>query len=113
MVFNPRPFHLQSPDPKALENPQCNLLNVPQPVGMLNIIVPSLDSIQHDHCYYSPQEERTITTQELKPNPPLPNNIVLQEERIIEEDTIRTLTLTTDERNKLEESTRTQSATSQ
>ena len=99
MVFDPRPLNLRSPDPKALE--------------ILNIIVPSLDSIQHDHCYYSLREERTKITQELKSDLPLSENILLEEKRITKEDIIRRLTLTMDERNKLEESTREQSATSQ
>ena len=37
MVFDPRPCNKRSPGPHALEGLRCNLLNISQPVGLLNI----------------------------------------------------------------------------
>ena len=53
MVFDPRPSNERLSDPKALERLRCDLLGLAQPVGFLNIIIPSTEAIIHDHCYAS------------------------------------------------------------
>ena len=53
MIYDPRPSHLRVADPQALEDLRCNLLQINKPCGYLNVILPSLKKIQHDHCYYA------------------------------------------------------------
>ena len=54
MVFDPRPLSLKQADPVALETLRCDLLSLGQPSGLLSVIVPSTEKIDHDHCYCSP-----------------------------------------------------------
>ena len=94
MVFDPCPFNRQSSDPNALENLRCNLLNISQPVGLLNIIVPSLDKIEHDHCYSLLQQTHTTIHEELNSVPQLPNCIVIDKKVITQEGITHKLKLT-------------------
>ena len=51
MVFDPRPPSLREPDPQALEDLRCDLLNLGQPCGLLSAIIPSAGKVEHDHRY--------------------------------------------------------------
>lgn len=51
MVFDPRPSKFQTPTPQNLEELCCNLLMFENPLAFLNILLASLEKINHDHCY--------------------------------------------------------------
>ena len=40
----------------AFENLRCDLLSLNQPCSLLNIIIPSVTKVDHDHCYYRTTE---------------------------------------------------------
>ena len=52
VVFDPRPPSLRTLHPMAIENLRCDLQQINKPCGLLNIIIPSLTKIEHDHGNY-------------------------------------------------------------
>ena len=50
-MFDPRPLHFRKPDLNAMENLRCDLLAINKPCGFLNLLVPSVEKISHDHSY--------------------------------------------------------------
>ena len=53
VMIDPCPTSLREVDTsQSLERLRCDLLNLHQPCGLLNIIVPSIEKIEHDHCYH-------------------------------------------------------------
>ena len=55
-VYDPRPMDLRAPDPVLLEDLRCDLINLGQPCGFLNLLLPSVEKIEHDHCYCSTEQ---------------------------------------------------------
>ena len=52
VVFDPRPSSYHDLDIKAyIEKLRCDLQDLNQPCGFLNILIPDPTKIQHDHCY--------------------------------------------------------------
>ena len=51
MVYDPHPVKFQTTNPQALEELCCNLLKLENAPAFLNIVMPSLSKISHDHCY--------------------------------------------------------------
>lgn len=49
MVFDPCVPSLRKPDPQALEDLRCDLLNLGQPCELLSVIIPSAAKVEHDH----------------------------------------------------------------
>ena len=52
VVFDPRPPSLRNLHPMAIEKLRCDLQQINNPCGLLNIIIPSLTKIEHDHSNY-------------------------------------------------------------
>ena len=50
-VFDPRPEHLRTLDPKVSEHLRCSLLSVNKSCAFLHILVPDVEKIHHDHSY--------------------------------------------------------------
>ena len=52
VIFDPRPPHLRGIDTfSRIERLRCDLQDLQQPCGFLNIIIPSTEKVQHDHTY--------------------------------------------------------------
>ncbi len=52
VVFDPHPSSYHDLDPKVyIEKLTCDLQDLNQPCGFLNILNPDSTKIQHDHCY--------------------------------------------------------------
>lgn len=57
-TFDPRQPDDRKLGSEALEKLRCDLLSLNQPCAFLNILVPSVEKIRHDHTYSkSPDEE--------------------------------------------------------
>ena len=117
-IFDPRPTSLrESNSSQALERLRCDLLDLHQPCGLLNILVPSLLKIEHNHCYHqSRQVDNVIVscTNNSNKNNNLPSDeafpVHLEEETKTAEEILEDLHLTPAERLSLEEETRCQSS---
>jgi hypothetical protein len=86
----------------ATERLRGELLDVNKPCGMLSIIVPSVNKIQHDHCYCSSEGENNASTSlrasnEANDNFSLTSFMQLNEMNITQEDILENLQLTTNE----------------
>jgi len=49
--FDPRPLHMRSPDPDAVDRLRADLLLLGQPSALLTILVPTVEKALHDHTY--------------------------------------------------------------
>ena len=52
--YDPRPPEHHRVSLEAVEKLRCDLLSLNQPCAFLDILVPSVDKIQHNHCYALP-----------------------------------------------------------
>ena len=115
MVFDPRPLKFQSFNQQNLEELRCNLLMLEKPPAFLNVLVPSVEKINHDHCYYQKGDDILDSNNEISviANEPIQSSsmdCIFIEPTISPEDTIlETLFLTAEERDTLESTTRKQS----
>lgn len=116
MVFDPRPLKFQTSSQQNLEELRCNLLMLEKPPAFLNILLPSLEKINHDHCYCqkgndisdSSNNEMSVIANE--PIQSSSMDCIFIEPTISPEKTIlETLVLTAEERDTLELTTRKQS----
>ena len=57
--FDPRPEALRTTDPTALENLRCRLLQLDKPCSFMQLLIPSVDKIEHDHSYYNNSDTST------------------------------------------------------
>ena len=64
-MFDLRQPHQCTLDTTAVETLRCNLLSLNQPCAFLNILVPSLDKITHNHTYSAARDEEVEMTSEL------------------------------------------------
>ena len=110
MVFDPRPLHLRGgPSHQAIENLRCDLLQIDQSSGLLNLPISSNEKIALDHNYYSklrskhPCEENVLCSPDELP-------IVMGTKTFTAEDVLDSLSLSEEERLELEKKTRNQSA---
>ena len=122
VVFDPRPPSLRNLHPMAIENLRCDLQQINKPCGLLNIIIPSLTKIEHDHGNYCTSqlenEEGGASTSAAVPsvsnqNTSLLTSSALVEKNMTQEDVLESLSLTSGERIALEKQTRKQSNSSQ
>ena len=60
-VFDPRPLPLRHGSSTAWEELRCDLINLPQQRALTNILIPSVEKNQLDHCY------TTLTDQDKSP----------------------------------------------
>ena len=105
----------------ALEKLRCDLLSLNRPCGLLNIIIPSLTKINHDHSYHKPSENadgHLLSLSAANSNSNNSNNSscnlsVLKERMITEEELLESFHLTSEERLLLEKDTRSQSSCSE
>ena len=118
VVFDPRPTSLRDLNPLvALEKLRCDLLSLNQPCGLLNIIIPSVTKINHDHSYYRPTENVNWQSDNLSVNTNMNNStsfedfafVDLEEKIVTAEEVLEGLRLTPEERLLLERDTRSQS----
>ena len=108
MVFDPRPLHLRQPDPEAIEKLRCDLLAINKPCAFLNIIVPSVEKVLHDHTYSSQSGSKPVRTESIYTGNS--GKLTVSEKSRGAEDILQDLCLDTDERQVLEENTRAQSS---
>lgn len=105
--FDPRPVSLRHPDPKALEKLRTTLVNLGQPCALLSIIVPCVESIEHDHSYLKHREvyiDFPVERKIIRESCPFS-----QEELLRQYEEIRKqLQITSYERNRIELATRQQ-----
>ena len=115
MVFDPRPLKFQTLNQQSLEELRCNLLMLKNPPAFLNILLPSVEKIKHDHCYCQKGDDILDSNNEISviANEPIQSSSVdciFIEPTISPEETIlKTLFLTAEERDALESTTRKQS----
>ena len=116
MVYDPCPVKFQITNPQALEELLCNLLKLENAPAFLNIVMPSLSKINHDHCYCKVTRETSdddSTEASVETNEPVPsscaNFIDIQPVESPEETILEQIILTADERVTLELNTGTQS----
>ena len=69
-MFDPRQPHQRTLDTTAVETLCCDLLSLNQPCAFLDILVPSLDKITHDHTYslLSGDKEVEMTSELAEPS---------------------------------------------
>ena len=69
-TFDPRQPHQRTFDTAAVETLRCDLLSLNQPCAFLDILVPPLDKITHDHTYSLPsgEEEMEMTSELAEPS---------------------------------------------
>ena len=112
MVFDPRPLKFQTFNQQNLEELCCSLLMLEKSLAFLNILLPSVEKIKHDHCYCQKGDDILDSNNEISviANEPIQSNsmdCIFIEPTISPEDTIlRTLFLTAEERDTLESTTR-------
>jgi len=108
VIFDPRPLKFRTHCPQRLEELHCNLLKVEKLPSFLNVILPSADKTQHDHCYCITNEvsdvdpngneecdNDTVTTVP-------PNQLFVIPAVSIEQNILEKLILTVEERESLE-----------
>ena len=89
-----------------IERLRCDLQ---QPCGLLNIIIPSTEKVQHDHTYSIDQGKGRSTL-----SPPAYDSAVVcvHVEKTTEDDILAALHVTAEERQAIENDTRKQSSSS-
>ena len=102
----------------AIEKLRCDLQQINKSCGLLNIIIPSLTKIEHDHSNYccTSQLENEAGDASTSAAIPVVNNqntslltsSALVEKNMTQEDVLESLSLTSDERIALEKQTRRQ-----
>ena len=113
-VFDPRPLKFRTPCPQRLEELRCNLLKLEKLPSFLNVILPSVDKIQHDHCYCIRSDE--VSDIDLNGNEECDNDTAASPNQLfvipavaVEQNMLEKLILTAEERDSLESCTRQQS----
>lgn len=107
VIFDPRPQSLREPDPIALEDLRCDLISLGMPCGLLSILVPSVQKVEHDHCYLSDKQgTREHCTG-------FPTDLSINIEEKTKDDILENLSLTAQQRIDLEKKTRSQASSAQ
>ena len=120
-VFDPRQPEYRKADDKLLEEFRCNLLTINQPCAFLDILIPPIKIIDHDHTYAASQhtENVHVNNSSITTTPTIIHNSeddecphVPKDERMALECLIakHILNVTSEERLKLERDTRNQSS---
>lgn len=118
VVFDPRPTSLRDRDPSvALEKLRCDLLSLNQPCGLLNIIIPSVAKIDHDHCYHKAMDrqlDNLLVSANMDSSNCLGDSafLELKQKTVTAEQVLEALHLTPEERLSLESDTRSQNTCS-
>ena len=72
--FDPRP---EATDPTALENLRCRLLQLDKPCSFTQLLIPSVDKIEHDHSYYNNSDTSTATEMKWAHGPDQPKQNII------------------------------------
>ena len=112
MVYDPRPLHLRQPDPQATEKLRCDLLTINKPCGFSNILIPSVEKIVHDHTYSTQSASVHISDKSISVcgSEEIPK--LCEDPKISAEEILQRMHLDSQQRDMLEEKTRTQSSSS-
>ena len=107
---------LQTPNQQNLEELHCNLLMLESPQAFLNIILPLVEKIKHDHCYFQKGDDDILDSNSkisVITNTPIKLSstdcIFIEPTISAEEAILEALFLTAEERDTLESTTRKQS----
>ena len=103
----------RTPCPQKLEELRCNLLKLEKLPSFLNVILPSDEKIQHDHCHFSRSEQASDvdvnSNEECNDVADLPNQPLVIQAVAVEQNILEKLILTAEEKEHLELCTRQQS----
>ena len=119
VVFDPQPTSFRDLDvSKRLEGLRCDLLHLNQPSALLNILIPFVPNIHHDHSYCS--RANSVTSVHINTNNSNNCNNTddvmfteLMAKKTTSEEVLECLYLTLDDREQLERDTRSQSVCAQ
>ena len=112
MVYDPRPLHLRQPDPQAVENLRCDLLSINKPCGLSNVLIPSVEKVLHDHTYSIQSGSVHISNESSSVCGSGELPIISQNAKPSDEEIFQKMHLDNEERDELEQKTRTQSLNS-
>ena len=110
MTFDPRPLHLRKPNTQAVEQLRCDLLAINKPCAFLKIIIPSIEKIARDHTYCSQSGAKPVLAKSITSYSSV--EIPFVSEIPTADDITQSLCLNCEERQYLEENTRSQSSCS-
>ena len=107
VMFDPRPANCVNIDiPNRLERLRCDLLAIDQPCALLNVLVPSVASIDHTYCKVVADNINTNNANQIAS---ISDFVELEEKTTTAEEVLERLNLTHEERVQLELDTRSQS----
>ena len=112
MIFDPRPLCLRGANPVALETLRCDLLSLGQPSGLLSVIVPCTEKIDHDHCYCSNDQQGKVCNTDV-PSDSISQYINVDGNSCSESEVLNSISLTVQQRFELEEQTRSQASSTE
>ena len=103
-VYDPRPPHLRSADPEALEQLRMDILGMDKSCVLLQLLTPSVDKIEHDHMYA--QQTLVAETFTDVSTPPTTISPTAEELEVMCQETRKTFNVSSTERKSIEMRTR-------
>ena len=112
-IFDPRPHHLRHFNPLVrLERLRCDLQDLSQPCGLLNIIVPSIEKVEHDHSYCCKSTSKPSPAYNSTVPADYNMSLSIPMQVVTEEQVLESFQVTAEERQSIEKDTRNQSSSS-